>query len=215
MEEKAILFDPTRCIGCRACQVACKQWNDLKGETTANRGSYENPRDLSPDTWMTIDWRDGERKGKVEWLYTFRTCFHCTDAQCEQACPVDAISFTQEGFVVIDHEECIGCGNCVDECPFDVPRIGNDEDETAMKCDACTSRTAEGESPACVKSCPVYALTFGDRKDLVKDGKERVKLLKANGYSNACLYGEIEQGGLHVLSVLDDLPSVYGLKDFS
>jgi len=117
MSKKAILFDPTRCIGCRACQVACKEWNDLEGETTTNRGSYENPPDLSPKTWVKLEWREVERDGKVEWLYTFRACLHCTDAACEQVCPTEAISHTEEGFVIIDRQLCIGCGACVEECP--------------------------------------------------------------------------------------------------
>jgi len=213
MGQSAILFDSTRCIGCRACQVACKQWNDLDGEVTANWGSYENPRDLSPDTWIKIEWREAERNGRVEWLYTFRACLHCTEANCVQACPVDAISHRPEGFVVIDHDACIGCSMCVDACPFDVMRIGDGKDDTAEKCCACIFRIEEGDVPACVKSCPVYALTFGVRENLVKDGKERVKALKHKGYSNACLYGENERGGLHVLSILDDLPGVYGLRE--
>jgi len=213
MSKKAILFDPTRCIGCRACQVACKEWNDLEGETTTNRGSYENPPDLSPKTWVKLEWREVERDGKVEWLYTFRACLHCTDAACEQVCPTEAISHTEEGFVIIDRQLCIGCGACVEECPFNVPRLSEDEDSNAIKCDACISRQAEGIMPACVKACPTYALMFGDRDGLMADGSKRIEALKANGHGNAYLYGENELGGLNVISVLDDSTTVYGLPE--
>ena len=101
MERKAILFDPTRCIGCRACQVACKQWNELEGEVTNNWGSYENPPALSPHTWIKLEWREVERNEKIGWLYTLRACLHCADAACEEACPTEAIFHTGEGLSLI------------------------------------------------------------------------------------------------------------------
>ncbi len=212
MVQMAILFDATRCLGCRACQVACKQWNDLEGEGASTPGSYENPRDLSPITWNKLVMKEVERGPKVDWLFYYRTCFHCKDADCEDVCPTEAISHTPEGFVVIDAEECTACGSCVDECPFDVMRLG---DEAAIKCDACISRIKHDEMPACVKTCPALALTFGPRDELLREGKKRVQRLKDEGYSNAYLYGETERGGLNVLSVLDDSPDVYGLPEVS
>lgn len=211
MARKAILFDPTRCIGCRACQVACKQWNELEGEVTNNRGSYENPPALSPHTWIKLEWRETERSGKIEWLYTLRVCLHCADAACEGACPAEAIFHTEEGFVVINQELCTGCGLCVEVCPFDVPRLSNEENAIATKCDGCISRQAEGVVPACVNACPTYALMFGNRDELVTDASERIEELKANGHNNAYLYGENELGGLNVIVVLDDSPSFYGM----
>lgn len=120
MVHMAILFDATECIGCRACQVACKQWNDLEADIESNPGSYDHPRDLSPNTWKKIEMREVERNDRTDWLFTMRSCYHCTDAACLEACPIDAISHTIEGFVVIDLEKCIGCGLCVKKCPFDI-----------------------------------------------------------------------------------------------
>jgi formate dehydrogenase iron-sulfur subunit len=213
MARKAILFDPTRCIGCRACQIACKQWNDLEGEGTTNRGSYENPPELSPDTWMKLEWREVERRGKIEWLYTFRACMHCADAACEEACPAEAIFHTDEGFVGIDEELCTGCGLCIEVCPFEVPQPGKEKDAVVTKCDGCISRQSEEVAPACVKACPAYALMFDDRDVLVDDGNRRIEALKANGNGDAYLYGENELGGLNVISILDDSPDVYGLPE--
>jgi len=218
MAEKAILYDATRCTACRGCQVACKQWNENLGEETVNRGSYENPPDLSPETWLKIGFRELEREGKVNWLFTRRSCMHCTDASCAIVCPTGAILHTEEGFVHIDQEWCIGCGYCVQACPFNVPHK-DEEEGTAKKCSFCTgvglNRIAEGLEPACVKSCPPDALILGDRDELVALGNQRVADLRAKGgeYSNAYLYGENELGGLHVLYVLDDSPEDYGLPE--
>jgi formate dehydrogenase iron-sulfur subunit len=211
---KAILYDATKCTACRACQVACKAWNGHLAEKTQNQGSYENPPHLSPETWVRIEFREVERNGKVEWLFTRHSCMHCTDASCVTVCPTNAIVRTEEGFVHIDQEWCIGCGNCVQACPFGVPH----KDEllgTARKCSHCTevglNRVDAGLETACVKTCPTKALMLGDREELINIGRERVNQLKATGYSNAQLYGEKELGGLNTLYVLSDTPDVYGL----
>ena len=216
MAEKAILYDATKCTACRGCQVACKQWNEHEGEETENRGSYENPPRLSPETWVRIGFKEVERSGRLSWLFTRYACMHCTDASCAIVCPTNAIVQTSEGFVHIDQEWCIGCGNCVQACPFEVPH--KDESVgTAKKCSFCTSvglnRIEEGLETACVKSCPPDALVLGDRDEIVSRGQQKVAHLKAKGYSRAYLYGENELGGLHVLYVLDDVPSVYGLPE--
>lgn len=211
MAQMAILYDATRCISCRACQVACKQWNDLEGETTSNWGSHENPRDLSLNTWCKIEMREIKRDNRVDWLFNLRSCFHCTDAYCKDACPVEAIYHTAQGFVIIDHNKCIGCGLCVKKCPFSVMQRRKAKGAVPQKCNACIFRLAEGETPACVKSCPAQAMVFGKRDDLIKDGRERVQRLREGGNQSACLYGEREHGGLHVLQVLSNAPEVYGL----
>ncbi len=213
---KAILYDATKCTACRGCQVACKGWNEHKAEKTENRGSYENPEELSPETWVKIRFIEEERNGKLAWLFARRACMHCEDASCAIVCPTNAIFKTDEGFVHIDQKWCIGCGNCVQACPFNVPH----KDEhigTARKCSACTSvglnRQEEGLDPACVTTCPPGALKFGDRDELVAEGSQRVNELKDKGFNNAYLYGENELGGLHVLYILDDSPNVYGLPE--
>ena len=156
------------------------------------------------------------RAGKLSWLFTRNSCMHCTNASCAKVCPVGAITHTEEGFVHIDQEWCIGCGTCTEACPFHIPKL-NHHEGTAMKCQACTSvglnRLTAGAEPACVKSCPPDALRYGDRTEMVALGKQRVADLKANGKTNAYLYGENELDGLHVLYVLDDNPSVYGLPE--
>ncbi len=216
MADKAIMYDATLCTACRGCQAACKQWNELEGEETVNEGSYENPPDLSPQTWLKVKFKELERGGKLNWLFARQACMHCTDASCAIVCPTGAILHTEEGFVHIDQEWCIGCGYCVQACPFSVPH--KDEDTgTAKKCSSCTgvglNRIAEGLETACVKSCPTDALILGDRYDLLAKGRNKVAALNAQGYSNAYLYGENELGGLHVLYVLDDSPGIYGLPE--
>jgi len=218
MAEKAILFDSTKCMGCRGCQVACKQWNGLKAEETTNTGSYENPADLSPDTWLKMRFIEVENNGKVAWLFNRRSCMHCTDAACVAVCPTGALYRDPRGMVAYDKGKCTGCGYCVEFCPFDVPRMDKNRATGLGRMDKCTlcttpglDRLAEGEEPACVKTCPPRALVFGYRDDLVAEGKARVAALKGQGYSKANLYGENELNGLHVLYVLDDSPKVYDM----
>ena len=205
---KARLIDVSKCIGCRACQVACKQWNELPAEETTQRGTYENPPDLSGNTWIRIEFR--ERPG--EWLFRAHTCMHCTIASCEKVCPTGAISH-QGDAVIIDQKWCIGCGYCVQACPFHVPH--NDEEEgTARKCRFCTDRITNGYKPSCSKTCPSGAIQFGERDELIATARSRVRTLVADyGYPNACVYGENEMGGLHTIYILTDQPSVFGLPE--
>ncbi len=218
MAEKAILFDTNKCIACRGCQVACKQWNELPAETTTNRGTYENPPDLSPQTWLKINFVETVSQGKVDWLFNRHACMHCTDAACVRVCPTKALYHNEAGMVSYDKELCSGCGYCLDFCPFHVPRLQRNTLTGIAKMDKCTmctspglDRVAAGYEPACVKTCPPQALTFGDRAALLAEGKTRVAALQSRGHKNAYLYGEKELGGLHVMYVLSDSPEVYGL----
>ncbi len=204
---KARLIDVSKCTACRGCQVACKQWNELPAEDTRQRGTYENPPELSGTTWIKVEFR--ERPG--EWLFRAHTCMHCTEASCEAVCPTGAISHNGE-VVIIDQEWCIGCGYCVQACPFHVP--GKDEEEgTARKCRFCIDRITNGLEPACAATCPSGAITFGERDDLLATARQKIQTLRANGHPNATLYGENEMGGLHTLYTLTDRPSEFGLPE--
>ena len=204
---KARLIDVSKCTACRGCQVACKQWNDLEATETRQQGTYQNPPELNGHTWMLLQFR--ERPG--EWLFRPQTCMHCTIASCEEACPTGAISH-RDGAVVIDQEWCIGCGYCVQACPFHIPHK-DEETGTARKCTFCIDRTSNGYETACAKTCPTDTIQFGERADLINAAHKRVAFLKANGHPSANLYGEHEFGGLHTLYVLTDRPSVFGLPE--
>jgi formate dehydrogenase beta subunit len=218
MADKAILFDTTKCIACRACQIACKQWNELESEHTSNEGTYENPTDLSPQTWLTIKFNEIQRQGKIDWLFSRRSCMHCTDAACVKVCPTGALYHHELGMVAYNKDICSGCGYCIEFCPFDVPRSTRNLLTGAAKIDKCTmctspglDRNTTGYEPACVATCPTNALTYGDRNTLLAEAKERVTQLQSKGFTNSYLYGERELNGLHVLYILDDSPEKFGL----
>jgi formate dehydrogenase iron-sulfur subunit len=204
---RARLIDTSKCMGCRACQVACKQWNELPAVETEQRGTYENPPELSGNTWIKVEFI--ERPG--EWLFRAHTCMHCTDASCEQVCPTGAISHQGE-VVIIDQDWCIGCGYCVQACPFGVPHR-DEHTGTARKCTFCIDRLTNGYEPACAKACPAGAIQFGERADLIEAAHIRVQTLRVDGHPNACVYGESELGGLHTIYILTDRPSVYDLPE--
>ncbi|MFC1943585.1 4Fe-4S dicluster domain-containing protein [Chloroflexota bacterium] len=221
MSEKAILFDATKCIGCRACEVACRHWNELKAVLTNGQGTDEDITGLSPNTWLTVKCREERENGTVRQFFSRRSCMHCTEAVCIEICPAGALFRNQYGFVSYDKDRCIGCGYCVEFCPFTIPRldtgrlsgVGNMD-----KCTLCTTqgrdRLSMGKEPACVEICPTDAIIYDDRDRLVAEGRRRVAALKSfqsKTYPKAMLYGETELGGLHVLYVLADSPNLYGL----
>lgn len=215
MAEKAILFDSTKCTACRGCMVACKQWWGLEGEKTQNYGSYENPPDLSYNTWVKIRFKEVESKrtGGVDWLFTRQSCMHCTDAACVKVCPSGALYHNALGNVAYNKDICTGCGYCAEFCPFSVPKLEGGPGTTIRKmnkCVMCIDRISNNQEPSCVKTCPPDALIFGDRQELVNIGRKRVQELKS-AYPNAYLYGEKELGGLHVMYVLTQSPQVHGL----
>ncbi|MFC2059171.1 4Fe-4S dicluster domain-containing protein [Chloroflexota bacterium] len=218
MADKAILYDATKCTACRGCQVACKNWNELEAEDTVNRGTYENPADLSPKTWLKMKFKEVGNNGTLRWLFTRQSCMHCADAACVAVCPTGALYHNENGIVSYDKGKCTGCGYCAEFCPFDVPRLDKNRATGLGRMDKCTmcttpglNRLAEGDEPACVKTCPSGALIYGDRDKMVAEGAVRVATLKGKGVSKANLYGEKELNGLHVLYVLDDSPKVYDL----
>ncbi len=133
-QEVAKLIDVTTCIGCKACQVACSEWNDIRDEVGHNVGVYDNPADLTAKSWTVMRFSEVEEHGRLEWLIRKDGCMHCADPGCLTACPAEgAIIQYANGIVDFQSEHCIGCGYCIAGCPFDVPRI-NKEDNRAYKC---------------------------------------------------------------------------------
>lgn len=214
----AKLVDVSKCIGCKACQTACVEWNDTRPDMEENVGIYENPHDLTPDmfTLMRFAEYDNPETGDLEWLIRKDGCMHCEDPGCLKACPAPgAIVQYSNGIVDFISENCIGCGYCVAGCPFDVPRIHKTAN-VATKCTLCSDRVAVGQGPACAKACPTQAITFGTKEDMTTLAAERVEDLKERGYENAGLYDPQGVGGTHVMYVLqhNDKPSLYsGLPD--
>ncbi|WP_312517859.1 formate dehydrogenase subunit beta [Massilia sp.] len=214
--EVAKLIDVTSCIGCKACQVACMQWNDLRDEIGDNHGVYDNPLDLTPQSWTVMRYSEVTTKtedegDRLEWLIRKDGCMHCDEPGCLKACPAPgAIVKYTNGIVDFISENCIGCGYCVAGCPFDVPRISK-VDSKAYKCSLCADRVAVNLEPACVKICPTGAIRFGTKEDMIDYAADRVVDLKERGYQNAGLYNPAGVGGTHVMYVLQhaDKPNLY------
>ncbi len=193
---KAVLVDMVRCMGCRACQVACKAWNDNPGDlTTICLGCYDNPPDFTGDTWSLIRFTEIEdESGQLHWVFTKRQCMHCEHPACVSACPVSALQKLSSGPVVYKAQNCIGCRYCMIACPFHVPRINWDEVLPPIKkCTFCADRQSAGLEPACVKACPTDALTYGERDELLAEARKRIAA-RPNKYVNH-IYGEKEAGG--------------------
>jgi formate dehydrogenase iron-sulfur subunit len=201
--EVAKLIDVTKCIGCKACQVACMEWNDLRDEVGTCSGSYDNPADLSDQTWTLMRFSEHETpKGDLEWLIRKDGCMHCADPGCLKACPAPgAIVQYANGIVDFQEEHCIGCGYCITGCPFNIPRISK-QDKKAYKCTLCSDRVGVGLEPACVKTCPTGAIVFGSKDDMKQHAAERIEDLKSRGFDNAGLYDPQGVGGTHVMYVL-------------
>jgi formate dehydrogenase iron-sulfur subunit len=211
----AMLVDVSACIGCKACEVACKQWNRNPAEVTPFTGSYQSHSNLTAATWTVIKFREGRTsEGAVNWTFQKHNCMHCTEAGCVMACPVEALFYADNGVVNLDFDKCIGCGYCEQACPFDAVHVDRqlwDTVKKAGKCTLCYDRITNGLPPACVKACPTDCIKYGAHADLVAWGQERVAALKKQGFANAYLYGATELGGLHELYVLTDSPDRFGL----
>ncbi len=207
------LIDTSKCIGCKACQSACLEWNDLREEVGINAGVYDNPHDLSENTWTLMrftEW-DNPENGKLEWLIRKDGCMHCADPGCLKACPSPgAIVQYSNGIVDFNHEACIGCGYCVKGCPFNIPRISK-ANEKAYKCTLCVDRVSVGQGPACAKACPTHAISFGTTVEMKSLADSRIADLRSRGFKNAGLYNPPGVGGTHVMYVLhhNDQPEIY------
>ncbi len=220
MAENSFYFDGSLCIACRSCQVACKQWNYLPGEKTeffAAAGGYQNPSDLSPHTWTIVKFHERRNAGdyNVDWFFRRHHCFHCTDAGCIEACPVEPKAMVRHprfGTVYVNQDTCIGCGACEEACPFGVAHVNYDT-EKSRKCTGCFDRVANDMLPACVKTCPTLAIAYGQKDVMDEKAKTRVKELKKQGFKNANVYGTKQLKGLHSIYVLLEKPDFYGLPE--
>jgi formate dehydrogenase iron-sulfur subunit len=240
-ERVGFFTDTTVCIGCKACEVACKQWNDLTsdgGELVAG-GSYDHTRRLSASTWRHVRFIEnptlptsavaaGDGLPDIvdmaidgsnpldSWLFMSDVCKHCTNAGCMDACPTGAIVRTEFDTVVIQADICNGCGYCIPSCPFGVPSR-DPEDGRAAKCTLCYDRLEDGLEPACAKACPTDSIVFGPYDEIVELANRRVARLHERGIEAAYLYGAGDPpeaslaGGLGAFFLLTEKPERYGL----
>ncbi len=211
--------DTSICIGCKACEVACKTWNDVPEDGLDFTGeSYDNTGELGASTWRHVAFverppADVEGPEGMRWLMSSDVCKHCTSAACLEVCPTGALFRTEFGTVVVQPDVCNGCGYCVSACPFGVIDR-RQEDGRAFKCTLCYDRLKGGLEPACAAACPTDSIQFGALDDLRERAQARVETLHAEGVTEARLYGEDPGDGIAgagAFFLLLDAPEVYGL----
>jgi formate dehydrogenase iron-sulfur subunit len=213
--------DTSVCIGCKACEVACKEWNGVPEDGLKLTGmSYDNSEGLSADTWRHVAFIeqrapqvDPAAPGEIRWLMASDVCKHCTHAACLDVCPTGSLFRTEFGTVVVQEDICNGCGYCIPACPYGVidQRQG---DGRAWKCTLCYDRLGVGMPPACAKACPTESIQFGPLEELRARADQRLATLRDAGVANARLYGNDPGdgvGGDGAFFLLLDEPEVYGL----
>jgi len=227
-EPVGFFTDTTVCIGCKACQVACHQWNDLPAWTdeppapggkvslpVLSGDSYDNTRSLSAVNWRHVKFIEqfsaDPNRSEAAWLMMSDVCKHCTDAPCLEVCPTGAILRTEFDTVYINAPACNGCRDCISACPFGV--IHTSSKGIAQKCTFCYDRLKQGLTPACAQACPTQSIRFGPLAQLHKDAQVRVAQLRQQGQTRAALYGADDRilGGLNAFYLLVDKPEIYGL----
>ena len=214
---KSFLIDTTKCFACRSCQVACKQWNELPAEdpVPTNRGSYENPPDLSHTQWLKIQFKESERPdNSFAWTFVRNSCRHCIDTPCKQkAANPDSITVDASGAVLFGEgtkSESYAAIRLA--CPFDIPRQG--PDGQLFKCRMCVDRLnnedlPEGDRiPACAKACPSDAIEFGDRADILAMADARLAAVQADGFPDAKI---LDRRDVRLLILIADEASMYSL----
>ena len=214
--------DTTLCIGCKACEVACKQWNQLPDDGYHFTGmSYDNTVHLGASTWRHVSFIErpvplsDQDSGDFSWLMSSDVCKHCARAGCLENCPTGAIIRTEFGSVYVQPDICNGCGYCVSGCPFGVIDR-NADDGRAWKCTLCYDRQKDDMQPACAKACPTRSIQFGEVEELKQNARKRVEQLHELGLPEAYLYGEDAASqpgtaGLNAFFLLVDKPEVYNL----
>jgi formate dehydrogenase iron-sulfur subunit len=217
-EPMGFYTDTTVCIGCKACEVACKEWNQLParngGVGVLSGDSYDNTRALDGTHWRHVKFIEQFSTDRQDgrWLMMSDVCKHCAHAGCLEVCPTGAIIRTEFDTVVIQSDTCNGCRDCIGACPFGVIGV-NPVSGTAQKCTLCYDRMKGGLEPACAKACPTKSINFGPIADLKQIARGRVGQLHEAGEGRAYLYGADETmlGGLNSFYLLVDKPEVYGL----
>ena len=222
-EPMGFYTDTTVCIGCKACEVACKEWNQLPaingGQNTLSGNSYDNTRRLDGINWRHVKFIEqfasvgapqATPAPQGRWLMMSDVCKHCVQAGCLEVCPTGAIIRTEFDTVVIQADVCNGCRDCIAACPFDVIDI-NPVTNTAQKCTLCYDRLQANLVPACAKACPTASIQFGTIADLRQRADQRVAQLRGQGTA-AYIYGDERMlGGLNSFYLLIDRPEIYGL----
>src|SRR5881398_3567068 len=176
------LIDTTTCIGCKACEVACMEWNDLPFGETVFDNTYQTMPETRWNYWNLILFNEHVREedGSLMWLMRKDQCMHCAEPGCLAACPAPgAIVQYDNGIVDVNPSACIGCGYCSTGCPFDVPKFSKATGKMA-KCTLCVDRVEVGLEPACIKACPTGCLQFGTKEEMVQLANTRIAQLKAN-----------------------------------
>ena len=211
---KGFFTDTSICIGCKACEVACKEWNDIPQSLQGFTGmSYDNTVDLGADTWRHVAFVEQEVHDGVRWLMSSDVCKHCTHAACLEVCPTGALFRTEFDTVVVQQDICNGCGYCVPACPFGV-LDKRESDGRVWKCTLCYDRLKDDKTPACAQACPTHSIQFGELGELRAHAEGRLGQLIEAGQSDAQLYLADEHDGVAgagaFFLLLDD-PEVYGL----
>jgi formate dehydrogenase iron-sulfur subunit len=208
--------DTTLCIGCKACEVACKQWNQLPSDGFKFTGnSYDNTRQLSETTWRHVAFVEQIDRETPRWLMMSDVCKHCDAAPCQESCPTGAILYNEFGNVYVQPDICNGCGYCIVACPFGV--LGrSEEDGHAHKCTLCYDRQKGDMAPACAKACPTASIQFGPVEELREKARKRVGDLHERGRADAYLYGAEateNYSPLNAFFLLEDHPNTYNLPE--
>ena len=217
----AFLTDSTLCIGCKACEVACKEWNGVAEDGLNWTGfSYDNTGAVGASTWRHVKFVEGEPQpglggaaGEVNsWGFSSEVCKHCEQAGCLEACPTGSIVRTEFGGVYVQPDVCNGCSYCVVSCPFGVIQK-NESDGRAFKCTFCYDRQKAGLQPACAKACPTESIQFGELSELRLVAQERVKELRSRGVHDAQIYDPQDTSveGIHAFFLVRGDPRTYNL----
>jgi len=219
-EAVGFFTDSSVCIGCKACEVACKEWNRLPGDAPKFMDSYDNTGALNEQNWRHVQFIERMSDAPVQtgnghaWLMLSDVCKHCQHASCMEVCPTGAIVRTEYDTVFIQQDVCNGCRDCIAACPFGV--IGfSAQTGTVHKCTFCYDRLQNGMHPACAQACPTQSIQFGPLAEMQKRADARLALLHEQGYTQAQLYGRDDSvyGGLNAFFLLMDQPETYGLPN--